>query len=281
SAGDREVAANSCDSTADHIGARRRRYHPARDAPDGAGAQRPGADRRSGLTRHHTRATGRAPPRGEASRPIGATDPHEPGGAVGPAVVHRHRPAPTDLRPAGRRCGPSRGRRPPAAQLPGDGRACRLEPRAAPEAEALRGRAAMRRLGLLVALAAVAAVVAPAVASADTITPLCTVGQGPTQPCGGGWYTSPVFLSWTWSPLTSGTGSCQAGPYDTDATARVSCTVTWTDGFVGTQSYTIKVETSSPTATVAPSRPPDSGGWYNGAVTGAASATAFSGIASC
>jgi hypothetical protein len=57
--------------------------------------------------------------------------------------------------------------------------------------------------------------------------------------------------------------------------------VSWTDGFVGTQYYTIKVETSSPTATVAPARPPDSGGWYNHPVTGTPSASAFSGIVSC
>jgi hypothetical protein len=41
------------------------------------------------------------------------------------------------------------------------------------------------------------------------------------------------------------------------------------------------VETSSPTATVAPNRAPDSNGWYNYAVAGAVSASSFSGIASC
>jgi hypothetical protein len=138
----------------------------------------------------------------------------------------------------------------------------------------------MKRLGLAVALVAVALAVAPAVAQADSITPLCTVGNT-TAPCTGGWYTSSVFLSWTWSPLTSGSGSCQSAPYDTDTTATVSCTVSWTDGFVGTQSYTLEVETSSPTASVAPSRPPDSNGWYNHAVTGTPNASAFSGIASC
>lgn len=136
----------------------------------------------------------------------------------------------------------------------------------------------MKRLGLAVA---VAFLVAPAVASADTITPMCAVGQSPAQPCTKNWYTAPVFLSWTWSPLTSGTGSCQAAPHDTDTSVTVSCTVTWTDGFTGTQSYTLRVETSAPAATVAPSRPPDSGAWYNHPVAGAASATAFSGIASC
>jgi hypothetical protein len=41
------------------------------------------------------------------------------------------------------------------------------------------------------------------------------------------------------------------------------------------------VEISSPTATVAPTRVPDSNGWYNHAVAGSPSASSFSGIASC
>lgn len=138
----------------------------------------------------------------------------------------------------------------------------------------------MKRLALVAVAVAVFAA-ATSVAHADTITPLCMVGQGPAQPCSNGWYTSPVFLSWTWSPLTSGTGTCQAAPHATDSNITVSCTVSWTDGFVGTQSYTVHVEISSPTATVIPSRPPDSPGWYNHPLTGAVTATAFSGIASC
>jgi hypothetical protein len=43
----------------------------------------------------------------------------------------------------------------------------------------------------------------------------------------------------------------------------------------------VRVELSSPTATVAPSRPPDSSGWYNRPVLGTPSASSFSGIASC
>ena len=45
--------------------------------------------------------------------------------------------------------------------------------------------------------------------------------------------------------------------------------------------YFIQVEVSSPTATVAPVRAPDSNGWYNHPVAGAVSASSFSGIASC
>jgi hypothetical protein len=139
----------------------------------------------------------------------------------------------------------------------------------------------MKRLGFALSVVAVALTVAPAVASAaDTITPMCTTAHG-TAPCAPGWYQTPVLqLLWAWS--AGGTPSnCNEAAYQRDAVATVSCTVSWPDGFVGTQYYTIKVELSSPTATVAPSRPPDSGGWYNHPVIGAPSATAFSGIASC
>lgn len=138
----------------------------------------------------------------------------------------------------------------------------------------------MRRLGLVVALFAVAVMAAPASASADTITPICTTAQG-TSPCAAGWYrTSVLQLAWAWTAGGTPSG-CNEAAYQSDVVATVSCTVSWTDGFVGTQSYTLHVEISSPTATIAPSRPPDSGGWYNHPVTGTPTATAFSGIASC
>lgn len=138
----------------------------------------------------------------------------------------------------------------------------------------------MKRLGLVVAVVVAVVAVAPAVASAETITPVCTTAQGTGQ-CGSGWYQSPVLqLSWVWS--TGGTpGDCNQHAYQSDAVATVSCTVSWSNGFVATQYYTVHVETSSPTATVTPSRPPASGGWYNHPVSGSVSASAFSGIAAC
>ena len=63
--------------------------------------------------------------------------------------------------------------------------------------------------------------------------------------------------------------------------ATVSCTVSWTDGFMGTQHYTVQVELSSPTATPIPSRPPNANGWYNAPVSFSFSGSSFSGIASC
>jgi hypothetical protein len=140
----------------------------------------------------------------------------------------------------------------------------------------------MRRVALAgVLVGVVVRLAAPSAAWGDTIIPMCTLAHGPAEPCQSAWYTTPVFLSWTWSPLTSGTGTCQGAPHGSDAIITLSCTVGWTDGFVGTQYYTLHVETSSPTATAAPSRPPDSGGWYNHPVPAAVSASSFSGIVSC
>lgn len=138
----------------------------------------------------------------------------------------------------------------------------------------------MKRLGLAVAVVAVAVMVAPAVAWAYTITPMCAVGQAAPAPCTGGWYTVPVTLSWQWSPATS--GSCTETSFASNTNQTVSCSVTWpSPGPTIIQPYTVQIELSSPTATVSPSRPPDSGSWYNHPVTAAVNAAAFSGIASC
>jgi hypothetical protein len=138
----------------------------------------------------------------------------------------------------------------------------------------------MKRLGLAVAVAAAIVVALPAVAwGADTITPMCTTAQG-TGECVSGWYQTQVLqLSWSWTP--GGTPSnCGEAAYPSDIVTTVSCTVTWGQ-FGYTASYTVQVETSSPAATVTPSRPADSGAWYSHPVTATPTATAFSGIASC
>jgi len=139
----------------------------------------------------------------------------------------------------------------------------------------------MRRVALAVVLVGVTMMAMGAsVAWGESITPLCTTAQG-TQTCTAAWYTTPILqLSWTWT--AGGTPSnCNEASYQDDVVATVSCTVSWSDGFAGTQSYTAHVEVSSPTATATPSRPADSNGWYNHPVAGAVSATSFSGIASC
>jgi hypothetical protein len=144
----------------------------------------------------------------------------------------------------------------------------------------------MKRLGLVVALVVVVVMVAPAVAWGQPI-PLCNGRPA----CGSGWYTSPVTVSWD---LDGGTnvGGCATQAYnqDTNQSGWVenpadlppwAYCITNVQGGSDTRYFFIKVELSAPTATVAPSRPPDSNGWYNQPVTGMPSASAFSGIASC
>lgn len=115
----------------------------------------------------------------------------------------------------------------------------------------------------------------------DTIAPVCTTGNGASQVCTSGWYPTSVFVSWTWNPLDTGSGSCPTGPHNLDTVTTLSCTVTWTDGTQLTYNLPLHVETSSPTATATVSRPPDSNGWYNHPVTAALSDSSFSGIAYC
>jgi hypothetical protein len=138
----------------------------------------------------------------------------------------------------------------------------------------------MRRLVAFAAFAGVC-LIGAGDAWGNTITPLCAVGTGPAQPCVSTWYWAPVFVSWTWDPLMTGTGNCPTGPYDADTQTTISCAVSWTDGSQLTYSAPLRVEVSSPAATALPSRPPDSNGWYNHPVAGVIDATAFSGIASC
>jgi hypothetical protein len=126
--------------------------------------------------------------------------------------------------------------------------------------------------------------VAAGTAWGDSITPLCTVGSSSAQPCATGWYTAPVFLSWTWDPLTSGSGSCPTGPYDSDTNTTVSCTVTWTGGPQLTYTTPLLVEVSGINVTASASRQPDSNGWYNHPLSIAFQGSSFSspnGSASC
>lgn len=143
----------------------------------------------------------------------------------------------------------------------------------------------MKRLGLAVAVAVAVLMVAPAVAWGQA----SAVCNG--QLCSSGWYTTPVSTSWNLNgePNVAGcapqtyvqdTNQSNLVPNPADLPPWAYC-VTSVPGGTDTRFLFIKIELSAPTATVAPSRPPDSGAWYNHPVAGAASATAFSGIASC
>lgn len=129
-------------------------------------------------------------------------------------------------------------------------------------------------IAIFVGLVAMASSAATA-SAADSLTPLCN-----GQACDSGWYTGPVFLSWSWTGGTA-TSGCSSQDYQTDTSgASNACTVLFSDGSISRE-YVLKVEVSSPTATATPARPPDSNGWYNHPVAVSFAGSAFSGIASC
>ena len=74
---------------------------------------------------------------------------------------------------------------------------------------------------------------------------------------------------------------CQDAVYNTDQVTPLACAVSWVGGATTTLSFTVHVETSTPTATATPDRPPDANGRYNHPVTVTLAGSAFSGIASC
>jgi hypothetical protein len=143
----------------------------------------------------------------------------------------------------------------------------------------------MRRVALVTALVAVGLMAMGAsVAWGDSLTPMCTIGQGPAQQCTSGWYAGPVIVVWQADTPPINTSGCALGieySYESDTSGALSCSASWSDGTHLTYDVPFNVETSSPTATVAPNRAPDSNGWYNHAVAGAVSASSFSGVASC
>src|ERR671935_27129 len=100
-----------------------------------------------------------------------------------------------------------------------------------------------------------------------------------------GWYNHPVTITWSATDATSGVDTCSAaktysGPDGPDAASAGTCTDK--AGNVGSASSQIKYDATPPAVSPAPSRAPDSNGWYNHALTiGWAGADPASGVASC
>ena len=131
------------------------------------------------------------------------------------------------------------------------------------------------------ALVVVLGLVCASAASANTLSVTCSPGPS-TGGCdqSGAWQTSPVTVTWHVDPVPLTTTGCASQTY-TDVAATVSCAVTWAPSGTASISFPLNVETSSPSATATPDRPPDANGWYNHPVTVTLAGTAFSGIAAC
>jgi hypothetical protein len=134
---------------------------------------------------------------------------------------------------------------------------------------------------LPVALALALGVCFASAAMANTLSVTCT----PALPGGacdqsGAWQTSPLTVTWHVDPVPLTSTGCVSQTY-TDVASVVSCSVSWAPSGSASISFPLNVETSSPSATAVPDRPPDADGWYNHPVTLTLSGSAFSGIASC
>ena len=132
-----------------------------------------------------------------------------------------------------------------------------------------------------VALVVALGLVWASAASANTLSVTCSPGlSGGGCDQSGAWQTSPVTVTWHVDPVPLTTTGCVSQTY-TDVAATVSCAVTWAPSGTASISFPLNVESSSPSATATPDRPPDANGWYNHPVTVTLAGTAFSGIAAC
>jgi hypothetical protein len=116
----------------------------------------------------------------------------------------------------------------------------------------------------------------------EVSTPTASVGLS-RSPDANGWYNHPVSATVSGSSF-SGIASCTPGTYSgpdsRSATVSGSCTDN-AGKIASATSASFRYEASSPFVSVAPSRPPDSNGWYTRPVSAHVNAISFSGIASC
>ena len=90
-----------------------------------------------------------------------------------------------------------------------------------------------------------------------------TTDRGPDK---NGWYTHPVTIAFSGSDANSGLASCSSTSFSGPDSATATATGTCRDnaGNVSAPgSFQLKYDSTPPTVTATPSRPPDSDGWYN------------------
>ncbi|MGZ4332860.1 MAG: hypothetical protein ACXVRJ_01115 [Gaiellaceae bacterium] len=108
------------------------------------------------------------------------------------------------------------------------------------------------------------------------------LGRGPDA---NGWYDRPVKVSFDGSDGTSGIASCtQEKTYSGPDTGSASVSGSCTDmaGNVDSATASFRYDSTAPLVVGTPSRPPDSNGWYNHAVSVSFSGTDdISGVGSC
>ncbi|MEN3311471.1 MAG: hypothetical protein V7645_800 [Actinomycetota bacterium] len=120
----------------------------------------------------------------------------------------------------------------------------------------------------------------------DATAPTVTGGSPTRGPDSNGWYNHPVGINFNGSDATSGLAGCNSTTYGGPDSASASFSGTCTDqaGNVSAPASfgPIQYDGSPPSVSVALSRGPDSGGWYNHPVDFQANGSDnLSGIASC
>ena len=149
-----------------------------------------------------------------------------------------------------------------------------------------RGRRGFLRRSVFVVALTVVLVAAPNAGGVpgDPTPPVVTPVYSPTLPSSG-WYRGSVTLGWlvvdAESTITKTTG-CDAQTFTTDTPGTlVTCTAE-SDGGIGGQSVTIRLDRTPPEVKAIAERGTDANGWYNRPLTVSyAGADATSGLSSC
>jgi len=119
----------------------------------------------------------------------------------------------------------------------------------------------------------------------DTDAPTVTSATPDRAPDGGGWYSHAVTVTFSGNDPTSGIASCTSSTFSgpDSGTAAVTGSCRDNAGNVSaTGSFALRYDTTAPTVTASPSRPPDSNGWYAHPVSVAFAGTdSGSGVGSC
>jgi len=120
----------------------------------------------------------------------------------------------------------------------------------------------------------------------DATPPTVTGGSPSRGPDSNGWYNHPVGINFNGSDATSGLAGCNSTTYGGPDSASASFSGTCTDNAGNVSAPAsfgpIKYDATPPSVSVALSRGPDSGGWYNHPVDFQTSGSDnLSGVASC
>jgi hypothetical protein len=99
----------------------------------------------------------------------------------------------------------------------------------------------------------------------DATAPQATVTPS-RQPNANGWYNAGVSVSFAWSDVTSGTGSCETaksytGPDNGSATVSALCSDL--AGNATARSFPLKYDATAPSTSATPARAANANGWFN------------------